>query len=469
MSKIPSYWASDLLLTEADVQRFESVPLAERRLPPSTYEMLMDGCAIDPAKVAIHFFTDGCRPVETARRVTYGELRTKLNQTANLLCELGIGKDDVVSVLMPAVPEALFALWGAQAAGIVNPANWMLEPEILVHMFRAAGTKVIVAYGGDENASPWPKLEAVVRQLPGLAAVVRVGGDTPCPASVAGVRVVDYATQVEQCRGDRLLSGRVFSPDDTASLFHTGGTTGAPKLARQLHRNQVFWSWASKYLTGIGSEEVRLIGVPVFHVAGAIVGGYAPLTRGASVVLMTSAGYRHPSVVPRLWKIVQAFRATTDEAYSLAKGSENDFGREAIDTLVKRMEDDRDDLVVILAGYTESMKTFVAANPGLASRFPQTVPFADYSVDDLISIFCGLVSANDYAIGDGFNDALRGHVQLLWNRRTESFGNARLMRNLFEATLQEQANRLASASDLDTDALGALTIEDVDAAARRFS
>lgn len=307
--QLPHYWRWPTLCTEDEVARFEQVPLAERRLPASTYEMLMDGCAIDPAKVAIEFFTDGQRPLATNHQVTYGELRERVHQTANLLHELGVGKDDVVSVLMPAVPESQFVMWGAQAAGILNPVNWMLEPEVLLHMFAAARTKVLVVYGGEEMASVWPKAEAVARALPSLVAVIRVGGSTPCPGAIGAVRVIDYATVIAQQPGDRLLSGRVFSPEDTASLFHTGGTTGAPKLARHLHRNQVFWIWASNLLSLFRSDEVRLVGVPVFHVAGAVVNCYGPLARGARLVFMTSAGFRHPSVLPNIWRIAEAYRA----------------------------------------------------------------------------------------------------------------------------------------------------------------
>lgn len=308
-SQLPSYWPSDLLLSLEDVERFERIPLKERGLPASTYEMLLDGCAIDPSKVAISFFTDGARPLETGRQVTFDELRKRVNQTANLLGDLGVGKNDVVSVLMPAVPESQFVLWGAQAAGIVNPANWMLEPEILIHMFESAATKVLAVYGGDELGSIWPKVEIIVRGVPTLKAVLRVGGTGECPQEVGGIPVINYADAIDRFPSDRLVSARVFSPDDVASLFHTGGTTGAPKLAQHLHRNQVFWVWASKYLSGFGSEEIRMVGVPIFHVAGAVVGCYGPLVRGGSVLLMTSAGFRHPSVLPNIWRIVEAYKA----------------------------------------------------------------------------------------------------------------------------------------------------------------
>lgn len=304
----PAYWPQEPLLSLEDVQRFERIPLSQRSLPASTYEMLMDGCAIDPSKVAIDFFADGSRIQETARKVTFAELRSRVNQTANLLTSLGVSKDDVVSVLMPSVPESQFLLWGAQAAGIVNPANWMLEPEILVHMFRSARTKVLAVYGGEELGPIWSKVEAVARELGTLSAVIRVGGTSPCPAEVAGVRVIDYESSVSSFPADALSSGRVFSPDDTASLFHTGGTTGAPKLARHLHRNQVYWVWAFAHMVGAAGAGVVTLGVPVFHVAGAIVCCYSTLARGGSVLMLTSAGFRNPSVLPNIWRIVQAYR-----------------------------------------------------------------------------------------------------------------------------------------------------------------
>lgn len=307
-SRQPAYWTSEVLCSEEDVIRFEQTPLSARNLPASTHEMLMDGCSIDPSKVAIEFFSDGARAKETTVSITFGELRQRIIQTANLLHELGVTSAEVTSVLMPAVPEGLYALWGAQAAGVANPVNWMLEADILIQMFKAAGTRVLIAYAGDENTDIWSKIELVARELPSLTAVIRVGGVAGECKTIGAVPVIDFATAISNQPSDRLVSARVFSPDDTAAMFHTGGTTGVPKLAKHLHRNQVFWIWASSCLTGFGREEVRAVGVPIFHSAGAIVSCLAPLSRGASIVLMTSAGFRHPSVLPNIWKIVEAFR-----------------------------------------------------------------------------------------------------------------------------------------------------------------
>jgi SpoVK/Ycf46/Vps4 family AAA+-type ATPase len=131
-----------------------------------------------------------------------------------------------------------------------------------------------------------------------------------------------------------------------------------------------------------------------------------------------------------------------DEAYALARGGENDFGLEAIDTLVKFMEDHRDDLAVVAAGYPEEMRKLIEANPGLESRFTRTVEFPDYTDDELVAIFDSMSSKKRYHLDDG---ARRVLIELLAAEpRTRGFGNARFVRNVFEQAVSLQALRLAS-------------------------
>ena len=129
-----------------------------------------------------------------------------------------------------------------------------------------------------------------------------------------------------------------------------------------------------------------------------------------------------------------------DEAYALVRGSETDFGREAIDTIVKLVEDWRDELVVIVAGYPEEMSTFVAANPGLASRFPTTIHFPDYTTAELLEIFDRLAAAGGYTVDPAAREKLRYVIDR--QPRTRGFGNGRFVRNLFEATMARQARRV---------------------------
>lgn len=128
-----------------------------------------------------------------------------------------------------------------------------------------------------------------------------------------------------------------------------------------------------------------------------------------------------------------------DEAYALARGSEQDFGREAIDTLVKFMEDERDRVVVIVAGYPAPMAEFLRANPGLESRFSKTIHFPDYVDVDLVEIFRRIAERNHYRLEVGVLDAVAQIVKG-W-ARDEAFGNARLVRTLFESAMARQAQR----------------------------
>jgi Holliday junction resolvasome RuvABC ATP-dependent DNA helicase subunit len=138
-----------------------------------------------------------------------------------------------------------------------------------------------------------------------------------------------------------------------------------------------------------------------------------------------------------------------DEAYALTRvgGLGHDFGQEAVDTLVKLMEDHRDELVVIVAGYGDEMANFISSNPGLPSRFPRTIQFPDYSADELVSIFVGMCHQGKYEAAEDILSGLRHHLSGL--PRTREFGNARLVRNIFEAALARQASRIIETASSD--------------------
>ena len=150
-----------------------------------------------------------------------------------------------------------------------------------------------------------------------------------------------------------------------------------------------------------------------------------------------------------------------DEAYSLAEGGKNDYGKEAIATLLKRMEDNRDRLIVILAGYTGNMKEFIDSNPGLQSRFSRYIEFPDYSVDQLVQIFQANMKKYDYRFGEGTRAYLKQCFENEVVHSNHNFGNGRFVRNVFEKTLEQQANRLARETHLTTDILSRIEINDI--------
>ncbi len=151
-----------------------------------------------------------------------------------------------------------------------------------------------------------------------------------------------------------------------------------------------------------------------------------------------------------------------DEAYALNGGGENDFGQEAIDTLLKAMEDHRDDLVVIVAGYDGLMDAFIHSNPGLESRFNRYLHFDDYSLDEMIEIFEMQCRKNQYVLEEAARSAVRQLIDEV-NTNSISFGNARGVRNIFERVLVQQANRLSILENPTRDDLMAITVADVEA------
>ena len=150
-----------------------------------------------------------------------------------------------------------------------------------------------------------------------------------------------------------------------------------------------------------------------------------------------------------------------DEAYTLAQGGNEDYGREAIATLLKRMEDDRDRLVVILAGYTNEIEQFIDSNPGLRSRFNRYIHFDDYTAEELYEIFCLQVKKSEYVLAEDASQYLKDLLAAVVADKPKDFGNARYVRNLFEKAIEAQSNRLASKAELSKTELILITKEDL--------
>ncbi len=150
-----------------------------------------------------------------------------------------------------------------------------------------------------------------------------------------------------------------------------------------------------------------------------------------------------------------------DEAYSLTGNSLNDFGREAIEILLKRMEDERSNFVVVVAGYPNLMEEFIRSNPGLQSRFNRYFEFDHYGVEALLKIFKLYVTKGDFFLTEDAEEKLREILERVYEKRHKAFGNARTMRNLFEKIIELQANRIVAITPVTADLLKTLTEEDI--------
>lgn len=285
-----------------DIEKIEKIPLAERVKVSSTYELIEKGAALNPDAVAISFLKDG-NNYDKPQQVRYKELMLKIRQTANMFADLGVGPQDVVTYLLPNLPQTHFVLWGAETAGIANPVNPMLEAETIKEICQAAGTKVLVALGEVPGVDIWPKVESIRKELPTLKYVLRVMGATKEAEGIYG-----FEETVEQYAGDRLTFDRQIDPQDVASLYHTGGTTGRPKLAQRTHYNEVVLSWDLMAATELQSGEAVLVGLPLFHCNGTCITGLLPFSLGGEVVVLSPTGYRDQSIMMNFYKIVEHFR-----------------------------------------------------------------------------------------------------------------------------------------------------------------
>jgi fatty-acyl-CoA synthase len=286
-----------------DIRRLERTPLEQALTTRSTYEIFCNSARAFGGKTALTFLRSADPAVEPIRW-SYAELLAGIHQTANLLHTLGIRPRDAVAVLLPGCLEYHLALWGGEAAAIVQPLNPLLSDEKLASLMRTAGTKLLFAYGSDEESGIWSKAMRIRSQVPTLTTVLRVAPHDEPPG------VDDFNALRTRQPDDRLLSKREIAPSDIAAYFHTGGTTGAPKLAKHSHGAQVFTAWASVKLQGVTDADVTINGYPLFHVAGVLPVSLAALSAGMEVVIPTPSLLRNREVVSNYWRLVEKYRAT---------------------------------------------------------------------------------------------------------------------------------------------------------------
>lgn len=296
----------------ADIRRLEETPLEEALTVRSTYELFRNSGAAFGDKTALTFLRSG-NPADEPIRWSYDELLAGIHQTANLLHTLGVGPQDAVAVLLPGCLEYHLALWGGEAAGIVQPLNPLLTDEKLVALMTAARAKVLIAYGSDAESGMWSKAMRLRGQVPTLTTVLRVAPHDEAPGAAGALPegVAEFGTLRAAQPSDRLVSGRDIAPSDIAAYFHTGGTTGAPKLARHSHGAQVFTAWASVQLAGMNEQGISINGYPLFHVAGVLPASLSSLSAGVEVIIPTPSLLRNKEVLANYWKLVAKYRPTS--------------------------------------------------------------------------------------------------------------------------------------------------------------
>ncbi len=270
------------------------------------------------------------------------------------------------------------------------------------------------------------------------------------------------------------------TPEDQLheALARLDGLVGLTEIKREVReltnflRIQAFRAQQGLPLTAIGLHMV-FRGNPgtgkttVARILGSILGALGIVSRGhlietdRSGLVAEYAGQTGPKTQRKIDEALDGI-LFIDEAYSLiAESGDDPYGQEAVQSLLKRMEDDRRRLVVILAGYSEPMDRLLAANPGLKSRFQREFTFRDYTPGQMLEIFLRFAKADKYRVSAAARLRLLAALDTMVRARDEHFGNGRVVRNLFEAAIRRQANRLVSIAPLTEEALTALAEEDV--------
>jgi fatty-acyl-CoA synthase len=291
--------------TDAQVRAFEQTPYADRIAAQSTYDALKLGAAHDPGAPALQVLANA-DPADTPVVITYRDFLARVTQAANMFHTLGIGPNDVVSFLLPLLPDAFVTLFAAEAAGIANPVNPLLEPHQIAEILEAANTKVLVALGPMPGTDIWQKVEQVRGKLKNLKAIVQVHG-----AGDAANGIHSFNELIKTQPSDRLVSGRKTSGSDIAAYFHTGGTTGTPKLVRHTHTNQVYQAWAVNLMLKAQPGTNLLFGMPLYHVGGSLTQVLTTLSAGGSLVVLSPSGWRNPNAVKNIWRLIERYRTPT--------------------------------------------------------------------------------------------------------------------------------------------------------------
>ena len=295
-----------------DLASIEAVPLADRGLPGTTYELLARAAGLWPDRVALSVLPDGERWEQPTER-SFSELLADVHRYANVFHTLGVRRTDGVALLAPNCDELITATLAAELAGIAAPINSGLSGQHIAELLRRSGARVLVAAGPDLAPEVWENARTIADEA-GIETLLalRPTGGSEAEADllpIDGLRVGHLSTLAAEHPADRFV-GELPSATDLAAVFHTGGTTGTPKLAAHTHTNEVSDAWMIAAIGVLDAESVVFAALPLFHVNALVVTLLAPLFKGQRVVWAGSLGYRDTKLFANFWKVVERYRVS---------------------------------------------------------------------------------------------------------------------------------------------------------------
>ena len=297
----------------SDIETFEQTPAAARWRGESIYDLIRRSAEKFADRPALKYQA-AANLDEDPRIITYGDLLELIHQCANALHNAGVEIGGVTSIIMPNLPETGIGMWGAQALGIVAPINPMLEPVALRDIMTEAGASAVIVEGPTPGSNIWQKTLSIIDEVPGLKAVFWVSAETPetpiAAATPGGIPLIEFSQALALQNSSKLSFERSVALDDVAAYFHTGGTTGRPKIAQHSHANQIHTASMMADMFDYDENTVAIGGLPLFHVNSFFNAGLNPLTCGGHTVYLTSAGFRNREVVANLWALLAKYKAT---------------------------------------------------------------------------------------------------------------------------------------------------------------
>jgi fatty-acyl-CoA synthase len=238
--------------------------------------------------------------------LTHAALLRQVTRAANMFRALGLAPGQgVAAFLTPTLPLLPVLLWGAQVAGVASSLNYLLSPEAIADLLQSEGATILVIPARAQDAACWDKAQGLLAQVPGLRAVLVIGADGPLPQGFH---------RIEDLLDPHSDSALDFIPttdrDTVCALFHTGGTTGRPKLVQLTHGNQIHAAFGFAHVYGYDATDTVINGFPLFHVGGTMTVGLSVVAAGGHMVVPAPYGLRDPQVVARHWELATALGAT---------------------------------------------------------------------------------------------------------------------------------------------------------------
>jgi fatty-acyl-CoA synthase len=305
----------------ADLRAIENEMSWEDRNQPATLMKFLDDVKSRHGSRPATTFQMFSGPTDPAETLTWDELHAKTSQTANMFRSMGVGENDVVAYLLPNCTEAVLTLLGGCIAGISNPINPLLEPEQIGAILRETGAKVLVTLRAFPKTDVAQKAAEAVALAPGVTHVVEVDLlkymtglkkfivplIRPKVTVTHKAKIVNFST--EMARHNTTLDFADSAGDRVAAYFHTGGTTGMPKVAQHKYSGMIYNGWLGKTLLFKETDNI-ICPLPMFHVFACHVILMAMISSGAHVVFPTPQGYRGEGVFDNFWKLIERWKIT---------------------------------------------------------------------------------------------------------------------------------------------------------------